>query len=337
MEPLYLSFIIPVYNRPEEINELLESFTQLNGNSDFEIVIIEDGSVLNCKSVVESFNSRLSISYFFKDNSGPGDSRNFGMKRAKGNYYIILDSDCLLPENYLEIVRDSLQQDYVECFGGPDAAHGSFSNLQKAINFAMTSFITTGGLRGGKKSSKDFQPRSFNMGISKQAFEATGGFGIIHPGEDPDLAIRLKKMGFKSKLISDAFVYHKRRISWSRFYTQVRKFGMVRPILNQWHPDTQKFIYWLPSLFCLGLIISIVLAAFKIYWLLLLFGLYFLLGFCISLIVTKSFSVAIQSVLAIFIQFIGYGYGFLTATLKLKSSNKPAEQQFPHLFFKHDK
>lgn len=337
MDPLYFSFIIPVYNRPDEINELLESFTKLHGNLDFEIVLVEDGSELDCKSVVDSFQSRLPISYYFKQNSGPGDSRNYGMKRAKGNYFIILDSDCLLPENYLQVVHRSLQESYVDCYGGPDAAHSSFNDLQKAINFAMTSFLTTGGVRGGKKGHKDFQPRSFNMGISKQAFEASQGFGVIHPGEDPDLSIRLKKLGFKSKQISDAFVFHKRRISWSKFYAQVYKFGMVRPILNQWHPETQKFIYWLPSLFSMGLILAILLALFQFYWLLILYGLYFLTAFFISLVSTKSFSVAIQSVLAIFIQFMGYGYGFFKSTLKLKSSNKLPEQQFPHLFFKHVK
>lgn len=335
MEPLYFSFIIPIYNRPDEINELLESFTKLNGNSDFEIIIVEDGSEFNCKSVVESYESRLQISYFFKENSGPGDSRNYGMKRAKGNYYIILDSDCLLPENYMEIVRNSLQQDYVDCYGGPDAAHSSFTNLQKAINFAMTSFITTGGLRGGNKSERDFQPRSFNMGISKQAFKASSGFGVIHPGEDPDLSIRLTKLGFKRKLISDAFVYHKRRISWSKFYSQVYKFGMVRPIINKWHPETQKLIYWFPSLFSLGFILAIFLMLLQIYWLMLLYIFYFLLVFTLALIQTKIFSVAIQAILAIFIQFTGYGYGFLIATFKLKTSHKSAKQQFPQLFFEH--
>ena len=176
---LQFSFIIPVYNRPDEIQELLQSFIELETKQDCEIVIVEDGSTIPSKEVAESFNSKLNISYFFKDNSGPGDTRNYGMKHAKGNYFIILDSDCILPSNYLNEVEKSLKIDYVDCFGGPDAAHESFSNLQKAINFSMTSFITTGGIRGNKKSVDTFQPRSFNMGISKKAFEASNGFGRI--------------------------------------------------------------------------------------------------------------------------------------------------------------
>ncbi|MGJ8593685.1 MAG: glycosyltransferase [Aquaticitalea sp.] len=337
MEPLHFSFIIPVFNRPEEIKELLESFANLNGGLAFEIIIIEDGSSIDCKSIVETYLSKLNISYYFKSNSGPGDSRNYGMQRAKGNYFIILDSDCLLPENYLVIVQQKLSANYVDCYGGPDAAHDSFSNLQKSINFAMTSFITTGGIRGGKKNQKDFQPRSFNMGISKTAFEASKGFGTIHPGEDPDLAIRLKKLGYETDLFSEAFVYHKRRVSWSKFYQQVYKFGMVRPILNKWHPETNRLIYWLPTSFSIGFFVSIILLVFQINWAFNLYVLYFLMAFLVAIVTTKNGIVALQSLLAIFIQFLGYGYGFLKSTLKLNWSNKPPEQQFPNLFFNHGK
>ncbi|MEZ4802871.1 MAG: glycosyltransferase [Gelidibacter sp.] len=337
METIYFSFIIPVYNRPDEVDELLESFTKLIGNSNIEVVIVEDGSTEDCKSVVERFQSKLNLNYYFKQNSGPGNSRNYGMKHAKGNYFIILDSDCVLPDNYLEIVNRNLRQNYVDCFGGPDAAHKSFTHLQKAINFAMTSFITTGGIRGGNDNLKDFQPRSFNMGISKLAFETSKGFGTIHPGEDPDLAIRLKNLGFKTALFNEAFVYHKRRISWSKFYLQVYKFGLVRPILNKWHPETKKIIYWLPTLFSVGLVIAIALLIGHFKWLLLLYALYFLMAFIVAIISTKNLVVAILSMLAILIQFFGYGYGFLKSTIKLMISNKQPEQLFPNLFFRHVK
>jgi len=201
--PLQYSFIIPVYNRPDEIQELLESFQALDGQMDFEIVIIEDGSTKTSKTIAEAFQKTLNISYFFKDNSGPGDSRNFGMAHAKGNYFIILDSDCILPKHYLKAVEQSLKTEFVDCFGGPDAAHESFSNLQKAINFSMTSVITTGGIRGNKNSVGKFQPRSFNMGLSKKAFQESKGFGRIHPGEDPDLSIRLWNLGYQTKLIPE--------------------------------------------------------------------------------------------------------------------------------------
>jgi GT2 family glycosyltransferase len=331
---LQFSFIIPVYNRPDEIQELLQSFTKLGTNETYEIVIVEDGSNVPSKEVVENFKSKLNISYFFKENSGPGDSRNYGMRHAKGNYFIILDSDCILPSNYLTEVIKSLKTDYVDCFGGPDAAHGSFSNLQKAINFSMTSFITTGGIRGNKRSVDMFQPRSFNMGISKKAFEDSKGFGTIHPGEDPDLSIRLWNLGYKTKLVPEAYVYHKRRISWQKFYKQVYKFGMVRPILNQWHPSTKKITYWFPTLFCLGLLASFGLLFINITWGLLAYMLYFIIAFLLALVSTKSISVAVLSLLAIVVQFFGYGYGFLKSTIVLLNSKNNPEMLFPELFFK---
>ena len=319
---LDFSFIIPVYNRPNEIEELLQSFSKLKGNIPFEVVIIEDGSTLTSKEVISKYQSVLDISYFFKPNSGPGDSRNYGMKKAKGNYFIILDSDCLLPSNYLIEVKNSLVKDYVDCFGGPDAAHKSFTSLQKAIDFSMTSVITTGGIRGNKKSIDKFQPRSFNMGLSKKGFLDTNGFGNIHPGEDPDLSIRLWNLGYKTKLIPEAFVYHKRRISWSKFYKQVYKFGSVRPILNLWHPSTKKITYWFPSVFIIGLLFSIVLAISNVYLPILAYVLYFSVAFILAILKTKNLMVAIKSVLAIIIQFFGYGYGFLKSTIILSLSSK---------------
>ena len=334
METLHFSFIIPVYNRPDEIHELLETFTKLRGSFDYNICIVEDGSSMPSDKVVERFADQLNISYYFKQNSGPGDSRNYGMKRAPGNYFIILDSDVLLPEDYLEVVSKSLRDHYTDCFGGPDAAHASFSKLQKAINFAMTSFLTTGGIRGGK-DSENFQPRSFNMGISKKAFEASEGFGTIHPGEDPDLSLRLLHLGFKSKLIKNAFVYHKRRISWSKFYQQVYKFGMVRPILNTWHPRSERFIFWLPTLFSIGFVMGILLFLFHLKWLLYIYMIYMALAFLLAFISSKNLIIAVLAVMAICVQFFGYGYGFLKSTLAIKLLKENPEKRFPKLFFKH--
>ena len=331
---LQFSFIIPVYNRPDEIQELLQSFEGLKTDTAYEIVIVEDGSEISSTEVIEPFKSKLNISYLFKENSGPGDSRNYGMKHAKGNYFIILDSDCILPENYLYEVEKSLKQNYVDCFGGPDAAHQSFSNVQKAINFSMTSFITTGGIRGNKNSVDTFQPRSFNMGISKEAFIATKGFGFIHPGEDPDLSIRLWNLGFKTKLIAEAFVCHKRRISWTKFYNQVLKFGLVRPILNRWHPSTRKITYWFPTLFSLGFIMSLFMFILNIKVFLLLYVLYFVLALIIALFSTKNIVVSVLSLIALVIQFFGYGYGFLKSTLAIEVFKKDPETHFPNLFFK---
>lgn len=331
-----ISFIIPVYNRPDELKELLESFIRLKGDRGFEIVIIEDGSSVSSKPVVDDFKDDLKISYFFKENSGPGDSRNYGMKYAGGKYFIILDSDCILPESYLDKVLERLNSNYVHCFGGPDAAHGSFSNLQKAINFTMTSFMTTGGIRGHKNAINKFQPRSFNMGLSKKAFRATGGFGRMHPGEDPDLSIRLTKLNYKTSLIPEAYVYHKRRISWPKFFQQVYKFGMVRQILNQWHPETKRITYWFPSLFSLGLIFAILLFILGISLPLMIFALYFVISFILALVSSKSIIVPFLALIAIVIQFFGYGYGFVKSWIIMSFSKKEVERQFPKLFFKID-
>ena len=333
MKTFDFSFIIPVFNRPNEIRELLESFLNLKGQYVYEIVIVEDGSNDTSEMVIKDYETQLNISYYSKPNTGPGDSRNFGMQKANGNYFIILDSDVLLPPNYLTAVETFLYTSYYDCFGGPDAAHNSFSNLQKAINFAMTSFITTGGIRGGKQKVEDFQPRSFNMGLSKAAFMASGGFGNIHPGEDPDLSLRLHQLGFKTSLIETAFVYHKRRISWSKFYKQVYKFGMVRPILNQWHPKSKSIVYWFPTLFSLGFVISLIMAVFQCYLPLYSYGLYFALAFILALITNRNLAVAVQALWAIGIQFFGYGYGFLKSTFKLVILGRRPKDAFPELFF----
>ena len=327
------SFIIPVYNRPEETKELLESLV-VQTHKDFEVVIIEDGSKETSEEVVKLFSSKLTINYLFKENTGPGDSRNYGMRKASGDYFIILDSDCILPEFYFENVKKALNENYVDCFGGSDNALSSFSDIQKAINYAMTSFFTTGGIRGGSEKIEKFQPRSFNMGISKKAFETSNGFGNIHPGEDPDLTIRLWKKGFKTRLIMDAFVYHKRRIDWNKFYIQVNKFGKARPILDSWHPEYTKLTFWFPTLFLFGTLLAIILVFFKIYFPLLALLAYFLMLFIDSAIKNKSIKVGILAVVATIIQFYGYGKGFLLSTIKIKWMKQKPQEAFPELFFK---
>ena len=256
------------------------------------------------------------------------------MNLAKGDYFIIFDSDCIIPNNYLSLVANELNQDYVACFGGPDKALDSFSPIQKAINFAMTSFLTTGGVRGGSEKISKFQPRSFNMGLSKIAFEASKGFGNIHPGEDPDLAIRLWDLGFETRLIAKAFVYHKRRVDWEKFTDQVTKFGKARPILNSWYPKYQKLTYFFPTLFCLGFIMSIALLFFVIDWPLKLYFLYFLAIFITSSYQNKNIIVGYYSVIAVWKQFFGYGFGFLESFIKINILKMTPQKAFPVLFFK---
>ncbi|MDT0607278.1 glycosyltransferase [Croceitalea rosinachiae] len=333
MAKLFFSFVIPVFNRPDEVEELLNSLSLQEFDGPFEIVLVEDGSAESAKRVVESFKDKLQISYYFKENTGPGHSRNYGMERAQGNYYIILDSDCIIPPQYLAEVEKELNGNFVHCYGGPDAAHESFSDLQKAINYAMTSFFTTGGIRGGKKAVNKFQPRSFNLGMSKEAFEATNGFGNIHPGEDPDLTFRIWNEGYKTRLFPKAFVYHKRRIDWKKFYRQVNKFGSVRPILNKWHPSSKKITYWFPSVFSIGFLLSIIMIFFGYPQLTLCYAAYFVLLFFDSLIKNKSLKIAFLSLRAVCIQFMGYGIGFFKSTILLNFNSKSAEELFPELFF----
>ena len=329
---LEFSIVIPVYNRPDEIDELLKSLSQQTYQEKFEIIIVDDGSSLKSEECIKKYQDQLDIAYFYKANSGPGLTRNFAMQKASGNYFIILDSDCILPEHYLDEVSKSLLNNYTDAFGGPDTAHESFSILQKAINFTMTAVLTTGGIRGKKSAHNKFQPRSFNMGMSKLAFESTKGFGSQHFGEDIDLTFRLWENGFETQLLEKAYVYHKRRISFKSFYKQTFNFGAARPILNKQHPKSAKITYWFPSVFLIGLIGAIVLLFLGIEIPLLLFGIYFLLIVISALIQSKSLIVAIYSIFTTITQFLGYGLGFLRSFIKLHLFNMTTEQTFPEMF-----
>ncbi len=331
---MYFSIVIPVYNRPYEVEELLESLSVSDYKEEYEIVIVEDGSTIPCKEQVEKLKDKMNISYYFKENSGPGDSRNFAMKVAKGDYFIIFDSDCIIPKQYLSEVQKELTANYVDCFGGSDAALDSFSDIQKAINFAMTSFLTTGGIRGGSEKLTKFQPRSFNMGISKKAFEDSNGFGNIHPGEDPDLTIRLWKLGYETRLFPKAFVYHKRRIDWDKFSIQVTKFGKARPILNSWYPEYSKLTFFFPTLFVIGLYFSITFLAFGYTFPILCYAFYFILIFVAASIQNRNIKIGVLSVTAVLRQFFGYGNGFLESYIKVILLKQKPQVVFPELFFK---
>ena len=312
---LSYSIIIPVYNRPEELDELLASIQHQEFLGSFEVCIIEDGSDLKSNLIVEKYTNKLSITYFEKENSGPGDSRNFGMKQANGNYFIILDSDVILPKNYLSIIDKQLELNFTDAFGGPDAAHPNFTPLQKAINYSMTSFLTTGGIRGKKNGFGTFQPRSFNMGLSKTVFEKTKGFSDMRAGEDIDLTFRLWEEGFKTQLIEEAFVYHKRRNSIAGFFKQTFAFGTARPILNKKYPQSAKLTYWFPSLFIIGFDLSILLLIFGYWQLAILYVAYFVFVYADSTVKNRDFKVGFLSIFTSLTQFIGYGLGFLESQL----------------------
>ena len=321
------SIIIPVYNRPQEVDELLESLCSQTFN-DFEVVVVEDGSTEKCDTVCKKYKEQLSLNYFFKPNSGPGPSRNYGAERSQGEYLIILDSDVIVPENYLEIIKEELDREPCDAFGGPDRAHPSFTPIQKAIKYSMTSFFTTGGIRGGKQKLDKFYPRSFNLGIKKSVYEALGGFAPMRYGEDIDLSTRIFKNGYSCRLFSEAFVYHKRRVKFSSFFRQVKHSGEARIVLKNKYPDTFKLVHLLPAAFVVGNLLLVMLGIFN-HWLWFLpILLYCLLVFVDSLIKNKDLKVALLSVPAAYCQLFGYGLGFLGAAYRdILSKKLPSQSE----------
>ncbi len=321
---MFFSIIIPLYNRPQEIRELLETLV-LQTYKGFEVLVIEDGSKLDAAAVIEDFKNRLDLKYFVKENEGQGFSRNYGFERARGDYFIIFDSDCLIPSDYLEIVNREISTQKPDAYGGPDAAHDSFSPIQKAISYSMTSPFTTGGIRGGEKRIGDFHPRSFNMGLSRQVYEKTGGFIITRLGEDIELSIRIHKMGFKTGLIPEAKVYHKRRSSFLQFYKQIHFFGRARINIYKFFPSGLKAVHFFPAVFTLGLLFSIIANLFN--WPVselcnVLLAIFILLIFFHSWMRNKSAKVAFLSIFAAFIQLTAYGLGFMQDFWKRVILNK---------------
>ena len=317
------SIIVPVYNRPDEVDELLESLCSQT-LKDFEVVIVEDGSKITCKDVCDKYADILDLHYYYKENSGPGQSRNYGVERAKGEYVIILDSDAVTPTGYIQAIDSELQRQPSDAWGGPDAAHESFSDIQKAISYAMTSFFTTGGIRGGKKQLDRFYPRSFNLGIRREAYLQLGGFSKTRfskmslYGEDIDFSIRIYKAGYTCRLFPEAWVWHKRRTDFRKFWRQVYNSGYARINLWRMYPEALKPVHALPSLFTLGVAGLLVLAPFTFGWSLVLIMLYALLILVDSTIQNSSLKVGILSIAAVFVQLIGYGIGFLESLVSGK-------------------
>ncbi len=316
---MFFSIIIPLYNRPQEIKELLQTLVKQTYNA-FEVLVIEDGSKDDAREIVASFKDKLAISYYVKENAGQGFARNYGFERAKGDYFIIFDSDCLVPENYLENVKNFLYENPLDAFGGPDDAHPSFTPIQKAISYAMTSVFTTGGIRGKKKNAGgQFHPRSFNMGLSRKVWEKVGGFIITRLGEDIEYSVRIQEAGFKIGLIPTAKVYHKRRTSFSQFWKQLHFFGRARINIYKFFPETLKPVHFFPALFTLFLLVTILLNVFGgclsvICNILLL--IYVLLIFFDALLKNKALNVAFLSIIASLIQLTAYGFGFIQDFVK---------------------
>lgn len=335
------SIIVPVFNRPDEIDELLESLTHQTFN-DFEVIIVEDGSQKPCKEVCDKYTDKLNLKYFMKENSGPGQSRNYGAERSEGEYLLILDSDVVLPENYLYAIEEELHRDKADAFGGPDRAHNSFTDTQKAISYSMTSFFTTGGIRGGKKKMDKFYPRSFNMGIRREVYNKLGGFSKMRFGEDIDFSIRIFKAGCKCRLFPGAWVYHKRRTDFRKFWRQVYNSGIARINLYKKYPESLKLVHLLPMVFTVGVGICCILAMTGVLIkapILTALGLlplllYSLLIFTDSSIQNKSIKIGILSIRAAFTQLTGYGCGFIEAWWKRCVQGKDEFSAYQKNFYK---
>lgn len=343
------SIIVPVYNRPDEVDELLGSLTEQT-EKDFEVIIVEDGSSVTCEKVCNGYKATLDIHYFMKENSGPGQSRNYGVARAKGEYVIILDSDVVLPPGYIESVSDELEKAPADAFGGPDKAHSSFTDIQKAISYSMTSFFTTGGIRGSKKKKLDkFYPRSFNMGVQRDVYNKLGGFSKMRFGEDIDFSIRIFKAGCKCRLFPESWVWHKRRTDFRKFFRQVYNSGIARINLYKKYPESLKLVHLLPMVFTVGVLGLVVISAVgrvlmhyddidRWYWL--CAGPWLpILAYCLLIFVdsskqNRSLKIGLESIAASFVQLMGYGFGFIEAWWKRCVLGKDEFSAFEKTFYK---
>ncbi len=326
------SVVVPVFNRPDEVNELLESLTKQT-LKDFEVIIVEDGSSIPCKDVCSKYNDRLHIIYIYKENSGPGQSRNCGAERASGDFLLILDSDVVLPTGYMQAMADELDREDADAFGGPDRSHPSFTSVQKAISYSMTSFFTTGGIRGGKKKLDKFYPRSFNMGIRKSVYQKLGGFSKMRFGEDIDFSIRIFKGGYRCRLFPEAWVWHKRRTDFRKFFRQVYNSGIARINLYKKYPESLKLVHMLPAVFTLGTAMCITGTVLSIATLIPLL-LYSIIIAIDSSLRNKSLKVGLLSIPAAFVQLTGYGTGFINAWWKRCVMGRDEFSAFNKTFYK---
>jgi len=328
------SIIVPVFNRPDEVDELLDSLTRQT-ERDFEVIVVEDGSQKPCREVCEKYAERLQLRYFMKENSGPGQSRNYGVERAEGEWVVILDSDVVLPDGYLAAVSADLAREDADAWGGPDRAHESFTKVQKAISYAMTSFFSTGGIRGGKRKMDKFYPRSFNMGVRREVYQRLGGFSKMRFGEDIDFSIRIFKAGLRCRLLPEAWVWHKRRTDFRKFFRQVFNSGIARINLFKKYPESLKLVHLLPSVFTVGCLALVLLAlVLRSGWPLLPIAVYSLLVLIDSWRQSGSLGVAWRSVVAVFVQLSGYGLGFIQAWWRRCVLGKDEFQAFEKTFYK---
>ena len=340
----FYSIIIPSFNRADELSELLKSFEQLDFPKDaYEVIIADDGSTDTTAELVKKFQDKKSftLTYCSQQNKGLGAARNLGMENAAGDFFVFVDSDVTVPPHWLNEIDLGLSREKADAFGGPDTYLDSFPALLKAINYSMTSFITTGGLRGkkGRKLAK-FYPRSFNMGLSRKLQEKIGGFGNLRHGQDIEYSSRIIRSGAKVFFAEKAFVFHKRRTNLRRFLRQVFNWGIARINLYQIDPSMFEPLHAAPAA-ALILVLTVSAAAVfspLFFWLFkigLVSGLLVLLfSMADAAIKYKQLKPSFYLPLVIPIQVFAYGAGFIYNFIRRAVFKKDVKTGFKKNYYK---
>lgn len=326
------ALISPTFKRPDEVTEFLDSLRKLDYPKDkFEIILGDGTPGDELRPLIYPYQKDLPLKIYYEEFLPVSNARNRAAELSTAQFFIFLDSDCIIPEGYLKAVEFFLDaHPQINLFGGPDAASEDFTDLQKAISFSMTSFLTTGGIRGGSSSVTTYHPRGFNMGISAELFNKVGGYDENFVcGEDVELSMRLIKAGAKSAFIEEAHVFHKRRTSIKQFRRQVFRFGAARPLLAKAHPGNLKITHLFPLAFTVYRHVSAILFLLVFYFnlsvLSLPFAMYvlYMVAVFFSALKKEGLSVALLAVQTTNTMNAGYGIGFLRNYLEVYLKGNP--------------
>ncbi len=320
---IFISVITPSYNRASELEHLMRSISaQSIDHNLFELIISDDGSTDDTEALINSWQEKasFSIKYISQENKGPGAARNHGLEKSIGELILFIDSDCEAHPKWIETIVDEYHKSEFDACGGPDGGKKDFTLLQKAIDYSMTSFFTTGGMRGhSEKMISKFYPRTHNMGVKRDKYEAVGGFGNLRHGQDIEFSHRIRTSGGKIRFIKNALVYHRRRTSLRQFIKQVFNWGVARINLGKIDTAMLEPVHFLPSLSIL-LSLFIILIIYQLDWgiseIFLLFFSPLSIICLLGALNKKDLRVFPILLLVIPIQIFGYGLGFLQAYIR---------------------